>query len=205
MSRVPSWLVRELREELAPISVDGKDCVDIDSRGINGHVSACEFADGLPRPSEFGRSTVVVHDGWAVWELPSPRIVTRRWGRLLDASLKIGTVRTHGMLHSPKQGASASVFVNDHRVDEVRLVKPHPHGEDFGIDSRRPIPVADYLDPRRSVQVVRVVVDGDAFWDIDRVSLETVVIGREMTIGSSMVIGAGISALLGALVAYLVH
>jgi len=124
---------------------------------------------------------------------------------LVDATLRIETVRTHGMLHSPRQRTSASVFVNDQLVDKIYLVRPHPHGEDFGVDSRRPFPILRYIDRRRDLQTVRIEVDADVSWDIDRVSIEPVVLSREITPGAAMAIGALVSALLGGVVGYVIQ
>ena len=181
------------------------DVKEIQSTGYNDHVSARQFTEGLPRPEEFTLSTVILSGGDAVWELPTPRSITRRSCRLIDATLRIETVRTHGMLHSPTPGTSASGFVNDRLVDKIRLVKPHPHGEDFGVDSRRPFPILRYFDTGRDAQTIRIAVDPEASWDIDSVSIEPVVIRREITPGTSMIIGAAISAALGALVTYLIR
>jgi hypothetical protein len=203
MKRKGFGLLREVREDLPPVSQGGTEAKAIRSTGHNGHVSAREFPEGLPRPDEFTLSTVILNDGDAVWELPTPSCIRGRSCRLVDATLRIETVRTHGMLHSPVPGASAGVFVNDYLVDEISLVKPHPHGEDFGVDSRRPFPIFRYFDIERDVQTIRIEVDAEASWDIDSVSIEPVVIRREITPGASMIIGAAISAALGALVTYL--
>lgn len=192
-------LIRELREVLAPISQEGTQVKEIQSTGHGGHVSAIEFPQGLSRPEVFTPSTAILKGGYGVWEFTiSPRV--RR--SLIDATLRIDTIRTHGMLHSPKQHATASVFVNDKLVDKIYLVRVHPHGEDFGVDSRRPFPILRYIEKTRDLQTVRIEVDPEVSWDIDRVSIEPVVLTREITPGAAMVVGAMISSILGGLVAY---
>jgi hypothetical protein len=109
------------------------------------------------------------------------------------------------MLHSANRGRTASVYVNDQLVDKICLMRPHPHGEDFGVDSRRPFPIRRYFHADKDAQTVNISVDTEASWDIDSVSIETVVIRREITPGASMVIGAAISAALGVLVTYLMR
>jgi hypothetical protein len=192
-------LIREFREVLAPISQEGTQVKEIQSTGHGGHVSAIEFPKGLPRPEVFTPSTVILKGGYGVWELAIPSHVRRS---LIDATLRIETIRTHGMLHSPKQHTSASVFVNDKLVDKIYLVRPHPHGEDFGVDSRRPFPILRYIDKTRDLQTVRIEVDPEVSWDIDRISIEPVVLTWEITPGAAMVVGAIISAILGGLVGY---
>lgn len=205
MRRARFGLVREVREDLPPVSREGTEVKVIQSTGYRGHVSSCEFVEGLPRPDEFALSTVILNDGDAVWELPTPGCIKDKSCKLVDATLRIETVRTHGMLHSPTPGACASIYVNDRLVDKICLVKPHPHGEDFGVDSRRPFPILRYFDIERDAQAIRIEVDAEASWDVDSVSIEPVVVRREITPGASMIIGAAISAALGALVAYLVR
>ena len=101
------------------------------------------------------------------------------------------------MLHSPVQRSTASILVNEHLVDMIYLVKPHPHGEDYGVDSRRPLQIVRYIDKARDVQTIKIQVAENVSWDIDEISIEPIVSRYEVTPGAWMILGAGISAILG--------
>ena len=162
-------LFRQYREVVAPISQEGIAVHDIHCNTPDGKFSARQF-EGTVRPESFGPSTVILSAGHGVWKFDIPKYIR---DALADISLRVETVRTHGMLHSPKQGKSASIYNNDQLVDKIYLVRPHPHGEDFGVDSRRPLPVLGYIETGKDTQTVRIEVDQDVYWDIDRVSLRT--------------------------------
>jgi hypothetical protein len=189
-------LVREFREVLPPASEEGAKAARRTGVGLDDHLTADDFAKGLPIPEQFGPSTLILSAGDAVWEFKISRSILCR---LKDATLRIETVRTHGMLHSRMKGTTASIFVNDRLVDKIHLVKAHPHGEDFGIDSRRPFPIWRDLDAQRDAQTVRIQVDPEASWDIDRVSIDMIVTRREITPGAWMIAGAALSVAMGAL------
>ncbi len=198
--RFDRLLRREIREIVAPISKEGTEIKEIQSEGSGGHVSAKEFKSG-ERPEVFTPSTVIISNGYGVWELEVPKDVRKE---LVDMTLKIETVRTHGMLHSPYKGKSASIFVNNQIVDKIYLVKPHPHGEDFGVDSRRPFPIFCYIDKDKDIQTIRIKVDKDVSWDIDRVILEPITLRKEIRPEAAMVIGAIISAIIGGVVSFFI-
>ena len=190
---------REIREIAAPISAEGIKG-DIHSKGHGGHVLATEFHEG-ERPEAFTPSTAIISGGHGLWELEVPEEVRKY---LIDMTLKIETVRTHGMLHSPKKhspkkgiSSSASILVNDQLVDKIYLVKPHPHGEDYGVDSRRPFPIFRYIATDKKIQTIKITVDEEVFWDIDRVSLEPIILRKEWKPEATMIIGAIISAIIG--------
>jgi hypothetical protein len=121
---------------------------------------------------------------------------------LVDMTLRIETIRTHGMLHSSSPNKSASIFVNGQLVDKIYLVEPHPHGKDYGVDSRRPFPIFCYINKDKSVQTIKVEVDKDVRWDIDRVTLEPIILRKEIKPEVAMIIGAIISAFIGGVVSY---
>ena len=197
----PTWdslTKRKIREMLAPVMVEGIQG-KVHSKGSAGHSLATDF-DEESRPEVFGPSTAIISNGYGLWELRIPQDVRKS---LIDITLKIETIRTHGILHSPRKGASASVFFNDQLVDRIYLVKPHPHGEDYGVDSRRPFPVFRYINRDFDIQTVKVTVDEDAKWDIDRLTLEPIVLRKVWKPEATMVIGALISAVIGAIVNYL--
>jgi hypothetical protein len=187
-------ILREYREVLAPISKEGVDAIDVRSEGYNGHVSANEFANDTKRPKEFTPSTIILCNGYGIWELTIPKHIRRR---LIGALLRIDTIRTHGMLHSPVKRSTASILVNEHLVDKIYLVKPHPHGEDYGVDSRRPLQILRYIDKARDVQTIKIQTGENALWDIDEISIEPIVSRYEVTPGAWMILGAVISAILG--------
>jgi len=189
-------LRREIREIAAPISKEGVEVKEVHSEGFRGHVSAEEFQDDK-RPEIFTPSTVIISGGYGVWELEVPKDVRKK---LIDMTLRIETVRTHGMLHSYLPQKSASIFVNGQLVDKIYLVKRYPYGEDYGIDSRRPFPIFRYVDKDKSIQTIKICVDKDACWDIDRVTLEPIILRKEIKPEVAMVIGAIISAAIGAIV-----
>lgn len=198
--RVDRLLRKEIREVVAPISKEGIEATIICSEGFGGHFSAKEFPMGK-RPEVFTPSTVIVSGGYGVWELEIPEDIRRS---LVDITLKIETIRTHGMVHTSLPNRSASIFVNDQLVDKMRLVKPHPHGEDYGVDSRRPFPIFRYINKDKSVQTIRVEVDKDVSWDIDRVTLEPIILRKEIKPEVAMVIGAIISAIIGGVVSFFI-
>jgi len=190
---------KEIREIVAPISEEGVKG-DIHSKGFGGHVLATEFSEE-ERPEVFTPSTAIISGGYGVWRLEVPKGVRRY---LIDMTLRIETVRTHGMLHSPHKGKSASIFVNNQLVDKIYLVRPHPHGEDYGVDSRRPFPIFRYIDKDKSIQAIKVNVDEDVSWDIDRVTLEPIILRKEWKPEATMIIGAIISAIIGAVVSFFI-
>ncbi|MCP4713091.1 MAG: hypothetical protein GY869_31055 [Planctomycetes bacterium] len=183
----------EIRQIEAPICVEGIKCKDISSKGHNGHCKAIEFQPSN-RPEEFTPSTVIINGGHAIWELPVPKRIR---DKLIDMTLKIETVRTHGMLHSPNYRTSASIYINDELIDRIVLVKPHPHGEDYGVNSRRPIPVYRFINRKKNKQLIKIVVDENAKWDIDRITFEPIVLTKTWKPEMAMIIGACISAFLG--------
>jgi hypothetical protein len=194
-----SWfdfLFREVREVAAPISKEAvlpdrwKDCVH------------ARESKGIKNSKEYPLSTVIIHgenDAYAEWDLEIPKYVRKR---LIDVTLKIETVRTHGLLHTHVRGRSAKISVNGGLLDHIYLVRRHPHGEDFGVDSRRPISVVDYIDKANSKQTIRIWVGKGVSWDVDRVILEPIILRREIRTEAAMIIGAIISALIGALVGF---
>lgn len=188
-------LKREIREIVAPISKAGTDYNVINSIGYGGHASAKDFA-GNQRPEDFSPTTVIINGGHGEWELKIPEEIRRQ---MIDATLKIETVRTHGMLHSPNKNSVAKIFINGELLDKIYLVKPHPHGTDFGVDTRRPIPVFDFINKNDEKQTVRIEVDKDTFWNIDRITLEPIILRNEWKPEATMIIGAIISAIIGAI------
>jgi hypothetical protein len=193
-------LCKEIREVGASISKQGIEFKEINSEGFDGHVSAKEFQNGK-RPEVFSKSTVIISNGYGVWELEVSEDVGNM---LVDMTLKIETIRTHGMLHSSSPNKSASIFVNDQLVDKIYLVKLHPHGKDYGVNSRRPFPIFLYIKidkgKSKSVQKIKIKVDKDVRWDIDRVTLEPIILRKEIKPEAAMIIGAIISAIIGGII-----
>jgi hypothetical protein len=187
-------ILRDCREVMAPICQEGVDFVDMRSEGYNGHTSAKEFVNDIERPEEFTPSTVILSNGHGIWELRIPRNIRRR---IISANLRIDTVRTHGMLHSPVIRTTASIIVNEQLVDKIYLVKPHPHGEDFGVDSRRPFQIIRYIDKKKDIQRIRIEVGQNASWDIDSICIEPIILRYEITPGAWMILGAIISTIIG--------
>lgn len=198
MSKIEYLLWINIREIVAPISKEGIEVKEFHSEGFDGDVSAIDF-HGNKRPEVFTPSTIIISSGYAVWELEVPKNIRKR---LVDITLKIETVRTHGMLHSPCKGQSASISFNNRLVDQIYLVKPHPHGEDYGVDSRRPFPIFRYIDRNKYIQSIKVEVDKDVYWDIDRVTLEPIILRKEYRSEIAMIIGAIISAIIGGIVSF---
>ena len=187
-------IIRDYKEIVTTICKEGVEAVEIKSEGYDGHVSAREFMEGTKRPEEFTPSTVIISGGYGMWELSIPKHVRKQ---LISAYLKIDTIRTHGMLHSAIKNTSASIIVNGQPVDKIYLVKPHPHGEDFGVDSRRPFQILRYIDRGRDTQTVRIEVDKNVCWDIDEVCIDPIILRYEVTPGAWMILGAIISTILG--------
>lgn len=204
LQKMNSWietiLYRKIREIAAPISKEGIDVKDVYSDGCDGHVLATEFQLGK-RPEIFTPTTIIISDGYGVWGLELTKDIRKD---LIDMTLTIDTVRTHGVLHTPEKGKSASVFVNDHLVDKMFLVKAHPHGEYYGVDSRRPFPVYRFIDRDKNLQTIRVVTAKDVFWDIDRVTLQPLLLRKEIRPEIAMITGAIISAIIGGIVSFFV-
>jgi hypothetical protein len=194
------YIIRRIIREIAPPIT--KEGIEIKER--HNVDSAKDFLEGK-RPKNFTPSTVIMYGGgYAVWELEVPEDIRKN---LSDMTLKIETVRTHGMLHAPPsfKGKSASIFVNDQLLDEIILVRPHSHGEDLGVDSRRPFPVFRYIDKAKSVQTIRIQTDEGVCWDIDRVTLEPIILRKEIRQWIFMVFGAILSAAMGGLVTFLLR
>ena len=195
-----NYILRRIIREIAPpISKEG---IEIKER--HNVDSAKDFPVGK-RLQNFTPSTAIMKgDSYAVWELELPEDIRKN---LSDMTLKIETVRTHGMLHTPPsfKGKSASIFVNDQLLDKINLVKPHSHGEDLGVDSRRPFPVFRYIDKAKSIQTIRIETDEGVCWDIDRVTLEPIISRKEIRPWVFMVSGAILSAAMGGLVTLLLR
>lgn len=189
----------------APVSKLGVQCTEVVSRGTEGGVRATDFPpDQIP--SVYAPSTVVLNSGYAVWELEVPRGVLRT---LIDMTLVVDTIRTHGMLHTHPfnrdvERRYAWIIVNGKVVDEISLVKPHPHGEDYGVDSRRPFQVFQYIDRHKATQEIRIKVGESVLWDIDSVTLQPTTLRREITPGAAMIIGAFLGATLSFLLTLLI-
>lgn len=202
--KMNSWietiLYKKIREIVAPISKEGIDVKDVYSDGCVGRVLATEFQVGK-RPEIFTPTTIIISGGYGVWGLELPKDVRKE---LVDMTLRIETVRTHGLLHTQEYGKSASVFVNDHLVDKMILVKPHPHGEYLGVDSRRPFPVYRFIDRDKSLQTIRVVTEKGVLWDIDQVTLEPIILRKVLRPEIAMITGAIISAIIGGIVSFFV-
>ena len=146
-------ILRDYREILPPISKEGIDASEVHSEGYKGHVSAEEFGPNEQRPEEFTPSTVILSNGYGKWELNVPKYIRKR---MTSALLRIDTIRTHGMLHSPVQWSEASLHFNEKLVDKIYLVKPHPHGEDYGVDSRRPFQIIKFIDKSKDTQIITI-------------------------------------------------
>ena len=105
ISGARSWVLRVLfdtKNELAnAFSLDGMNASLAESRGFSGGVLANKF-DEQHRPVVFGPTTIIINSGFAEWEIPVERSVLKR---LADMTLRIDTVRTHGMLHSPRKNS----------------------------------------------------------------------------------------------------
>ena len=181
---------REVRELVTPISAEGI--------GFSAGENYATRASPKGRHEKiFTPSTVVLDGGWAEWTLHVPKYVRKH---LIDMTLRIETIRTHGMLHSRQPGTRAWIYVNGDLVDEIKLVKPHPHGEDYGVDTRRPLPVLRYIDRARNGQTIKVQVEAGTLWDIDRVTLEPIILRREIRPGLMLIMGAIVSSGVGAMV-----
>jgi hypothetical protein len=199
-SWIESILYRKIREVVAPISKEGIDKKDVRSEGCNGHVLATEFEDAK-RPENFTPTTIIISGGYCVWELELPKDVRKE---LVDMTLTIETVRTHGLLHTKEKGKSASILVNDHPVDKMLLVKEHPYGEHYGVDSRRPLPVYRFIDREKNLQTIRVETEEGVSWDIDWVTLKPIIERKELRPEIAMTTGAIISASIGGIVSFFV-
>lgn len=188
--RIARSITREIREVASAVSAEGIDVKRIESKEYSGGVKATDFEVGQ-RPQVFTPSTIILNSGYGVWELDVPREVL---SQLVDMTLKVETIRTHGMLHTPPFDRSierryARILVNGDLVDEISLVKPHPHGSDYGVDSRRPFQVFRYINRKDSVQEIRLEVDNKVLWDIDGITLEPIIVKTEITPRAAIVIG----------------
>lgn len=202
--KMNSWietiLYRKIREIAAPISKEGIDAKEAHSDGCGGHVSATEFQLGK-RPEIFTPTTIIISGGDGAWGLELTKDIRKD---LIDMTLTIDTVRTHGLLHTQKEEKSASVFVNDYLVDKMLLVKELSQGKYFGVDSRRPFPVYRFIDRDKNLQTIRVETDKDVFWDIDRVTLQPIILRKGLRPEIAMIAGAFISATIGGIVSFFV-
>jgi len=193
-SKYESLTKRDIREVAAPIAKEGTELAG----GRN--YATRELPKGWDLKI-FTPSTVVLDGGWAEWDLEVPQHVRES---LVDMTLRIETIRTHGMLHSPREGKRAWVYVNGQLVDEIVLLRLHPHGGDFGVDTRRPLPILSYVDRGKDCQTVKVETEKDVAWDIDRVTLEAIILRKEPKPEVMMIVGAVLSAIAGAVAAAVV-
>ncbi|MCH7916030.1 MAG: hypothetical protein IH856_23830 [Deltaproteobacteria bacterium] len=196
-------LIRKIWQIEPPISQEGIAVREVKSKGSSGGVKATDFLPGQ-RPENFTPSTVILHDdhdgSHGIWDLLVPEPVLKY---LVDMTLRIESVRTHAMLHTPPYDREtdkrryARISMNGELTDKILIIKPHPHGEDFGVDSRRPIPVYRFVDRTKSIQEIKIEVDEKVYWDIDRIILEPITLREELTPEARMVAGALLSAFAG--------
>jgi hypothetical protein len=100
--------------------------------------------------------------------------------------LHIRTVRTHGGLHvkpdigqqainagTPKAGR---VYVNGTLIDRINLMKPMPHGLNYGFNRLEPWDITDFVRlyeaKKNKAITIKVETDPEVKWDISSVSLE---------------------------------
>lgn len=182
------FITREVREIVSPISIEG-----INGQFVGDYRLATEFNDAT-RPENFTPSTAIISNGVAIWQINVPEYIRKK---LIDMTLKIETIRTHGLLHSRIYRKSASIFLNDKLLDKIYLVKRHPNGEDYGVDSRRPFPVFRYIDRNKEIQKIKIEIENDSYWDIDRVTLEPIILNKQIKPWITIIIGAIISSTIG--------
>lgn len=194
MSR--SLLFREIREITAPISKEGIEAKELKSKENNKYSTAAESSADKRDTSS---STVIISGGYAVWELDVDLSVLET---LVDMTLRIETIRTHGMLHSKIENKTGSIFLNGFLVDKIQLAKPHLNG--YGVNSRRPYPVLRYINREQSTQVIKIETEDDVLWDIDQVILEPIIQRKEIKPESALVIGTILSWLVGILGAFII-
>ncbi len=187
----------------------------IDFSKAGGHYSSKKL-DALKERNEwYGPSTIILgvnpnsHNidewkgGWAEWTFKTNQKVL---GSLSGAYLKITTIRAQGELHSTKEGDERGyrkrgcVFVNGEPIDIIYLVKSTERGEAYGVSRVGPYPITDWIDRKRSEQIVKLQVDPTVAWNIDEVGLELIVKRMRPKSWVWMVIGALISASIGAVV-----
>jgi len=190
----------EAREIVGTISKPGIELREHTSKAHGGLALATDYPANQ-RPEPFGPTTVIIEGGYGVWGLELPKEVRKR---LIDINLRIDTIRAHGMLHTPWYNKSATIYVNDRRLDKIYLVKPHPHGLDFGVDTRRPLPILDFIDKGKPIQTIRIETEDEVFRDIDRVALEAIVLRKRLKQWVWIVIGALLSIVGGGIFTLLV-
>jgi hypothetical protein len=201
LKKIEPFFRRTIKVVETPIYIWGTDAAELlDSKGSNGIKSAKDFTyDNLPEV--LAPSTVIISGGYGIWEFEISKYILKK---LFDITLTIETIRTHGMLHTPIRNKSASIFVNNKLVDKIYLVKPHPHGEDYGVDSRRPFPIFHFIDKSKIKQTIKIEVDEDVFWDIDRITLHPIINLKELKPWCYMVLGAFISAVMGIIMSLII-
>jgi len=149
--------------------------------------------------------------GSAKWEFDISQLPKN----LVSAHLKIITFRTHGGLHTPAKIAEEAinkgcpkkgcVFINDEPVDNIHLMKQMPYGKDYGFNRIDPYPITNWIkkcqkDGKHSFTVT-LQVDPQVYWDIDEVSIESLVHEQpSVRQWVWMFTGALLGALLGAII-----
>lgn len=170
-----------------PISIPAKSFADSNSLNV---LRDCKNPD-------YPLSTIIIGDkdsmeSFCEWVLKLPKGYKKG---LISATLRFETIRVHGLLHSPAKNRFATIKVNEQILDRIELVKQHPHGEDYGIDSQRPYPVLNYLEKsngKRELRI-RIELESGVKWDLDRITMEGVVEQGRVKEWILLVIGAVIS------------
>lgn len=172
--------------------IEGAICVDGNSgkltgSGINGKITINDFNENEAPTEEFTKTVAIITNGYGEWKLNIPSHIREN---LIDIRLKIDTIRFHGMLHSAEKNGQAKIYINGELVDIIRLVKERAEGVDFGVDSRRELPIFRYIDRKKGEQVIRIETESNVSWDIDQVMLLPVIKSVDLRNWVYMVIGA---------------
>jgi len=136
---------------------------------------------------------------------------------LQSANLKITTFRTHGGLHIPPNEATrppdkykqGNLYINDHLVDNIDLVKETPHGTDFGFNKLEPYPIVNWIEKSKrennGILKIKLEVDQNVLWDVDEISIEDIIYeSKELKQWVWMVCGALLSVIVGSFVTILI-
>lgn len=148
----------------------------------------------------------------AIWKFDISQLVKQR---LVSADLRIVTFRTTGGIHTGSQYKPNShefyrgrVYVNDHMVDNIDLIKQMPYGCDFGFNRIDPYPILNIIETikkdkkkkpmSKNILQVKISIDENVSWDIDKIRIESIICEKiDLHNWVWMVIGAVISTLLG--------
>jgi hypothetical protein len=188
--------LKESRQIEAPLTITGNKG-EITGVGYKEGKTIFDFKDSKNPPEEFTNTVAIITNGHGIWNIEIPKKILKN---LIELRLKIDTIRNHATLHSIHKDRGAKIIINDKLVDNIILKKINPFGDDYGIDSRRELPILSYIDKNKNTQTIKITTDEEVSWDVDQIILYPIIKVTALREWVYMVLGAVISSLFGLII-----